>query len=166
MLATIHARLISLALIVAVPLVMATLFVIERMATEQSAAQRNTLTATTRALASAMDAELAKYAVLGHSLGTSILLDQANLQEFHRTASQAAAHLPGAWVVLADAEGKQLLNTRRNFGEPLPMVTPLKSHQLALQTGTDQIGGVEIGPVVQRPARTFHSRNNRGSNRL
>lgn len=141
-----------LALIGAVPLVAATLLVIDHLATEQSKAQRDMLEATTRALAAAVNAEYEKYAVLGHSLRTSVLLDQGNLQEFYQRALQAASDLPGAWVVLANAEGQQLLNTRRKFGDPLPMVVPLESHRQALKTGLDQLGGVEIGPVVQRPA--------------
>ena len=46
-----------LTLIVAIPLVAANLFVINRLAAEQSAAQKETLVATTRALAAAVDAD-------------------------------------------------------------------------------------------------------------
>jgi hypothetical protein len=78
MLATIRVRLILLALIVAIPLVAANLFVIDRLASEQAEAQKHTLIATTRALAAAVDAELKKYAVVGHSLATSVPLEEGN----------------------------------------------------------------------------------------
>ena len=60
--------------------------------------------------------------------------------------------LTGAWVVVADVQGQQLVNTLRAFGETLPMVVPLEVHRRALQTGSDQIGGAQVGPVAQRPA--------------
>jgi hypothetical protein len=78
MLAAIRVRLILLTLIVAVPLVAANLFVINRLALEQLEAQKQTLIATTRALSAAVDAELNKYAVVGRSLGTSVLLEERN----------------------------------------------------------------------------------------
>ena len=152
MLAAIRVRLILLTLIVAIPLIAANLFVINRLASEQSEAQKQTLIATTRALAAAVDAELKKYAVVGRSLGTSVPLEERNFERFHRQALEASAPLPGAWVVVADVQGQQLVNTLRVFGEKLPMVVPLEVHRRALQTGIEQIGGVLVGPVVQRPA--------------
>ena len=50
-------------LIVAIPLIAATFFVIERLADAQLKAQEQTLISSTRAIAAAVDAELKKYAV-------------------------------------------------------------------------------------------------------
>ena len=152
MLAAIRVRLILLALIIAVPLVAANLFVIDRLASEQSEAQKQLLFATTRALAAAVDAELQKYVVVGHSLGTSVLLAERNFARFHKQALEAAGALPGAWVVVADVGGQQLVNTLRAFGDKLPMVVPMEAHRQALQTGVGQIGDVLVGPVAARPA--------------
>jgi hypothetical protein len=109
----------------------ANLFVIGRLAAEQSAAREETLLATTRALAAAVDAELKKYVVVGHSLGTSAPLEERNYARFNTQATQAVAQLPGAWVVVADVEGQQLVNTLRVFGEKLPMVVPMDIHARA-----------------------------------
>ena len=152
MLAAIRVRLTLLALIIAVPLVAANLFVIDRLAYEQSEAQKQLLFATTRALAAAVDAELKKYVVVGNSLGTSVPLAERNFARFHQQAIAATAPLPGAWVVVADVQGQQLANTLRTFGDKLPMVVPMEVHRQALQTGVEQIGGVLAGPVAARPA--------------
>jgi hypothetical protein len=109
-----------LTLIVAIPLVAANFFVIGRLAAEQSAAQKETLVATTRALASAVAAELKKYAVVGYSLATSEPLQERNFERFRKQAMEAVTELPGAWVVVADIQGQQLVNTLRPFGETLP----------------------------------------------
>lgn len=152
MLATIRQRLFLLFLIIAIPLIVANLFVINRLATTQSEAQKVSLVGTTRALAAAVDAELKKYAVLGYSLATSVTLEDDNLERFRAQALDAVKNLPGTWVVVADAPGQQLLNSLRPFGDQLPHVVPLAVHQRAFESGTDQIGGVQIGPVARRPA--------------
>ena len=146
---TIRGRLILFVLIVAVPLVAATLFAMGWLASQQSEAQKQTLLATTRALAAAVDAELKKYVAVGHALGTSVLLEERNFERFHRQAREASASLPGAWIVLADVQGQQILNTLRGFGERLPLVVPIEAHHRAMQTGVEQVGGV-LGPVAQR----------------
>ena len=150
MLATVRARLILLTLIVAIPLVAANLFLIGRLTAEQSTAQRESLVATTRALAAAVDAELKTYIVVGYALRTSVLLELANFERFHRQASEAVSELPGAWVVVADVEGQQLVNTLKTYGDMLPSVAPLDVHQQVLRTGAYQVGDVAIGPVAQR----------------
>lgn len=152
MLATIRNRLILLVLIIAVPLIAANLFVINRLAAGQSAAQKETLVGTTRALASAVDAELKKYAVLGYSMATSTSIVEGNFQRFHARATEALKELPGAWVVVADAKGQQIVNTLRPYGTILPYVFPLHVHQRVLESLTSDTGDVGVGPVAQRPA--------------
>ena len=152
MLATIRVRLILLVLIIAVPLIVANLFVINQLASGQSDAQKETLVGTTRALASAVDAELKKYAVLGYSMATSTSLEEGNFERFHARATDAVKELPGSWVAVADIQGQQLVNTLRPFGAKLPYVIPLDVYQRALATRTSEVGDVGIGPVAQRPA--------------
>lgn len=152
MFATIQVRLLLLVFIVAIPLVLANLFVIDRLAAGQAAAQKETLVGTTRALAAAVDAEMSKYAVLGYSLATSASLDIGDLERFQKEGTEAVSRLPGAWVVVADVKGQQLANTLRPFGQKLPGVVPLEIHQKALVGGKDEISGLQIGPVAQRLA--------------
>lgn len=149
---TIRLRLILLVLIVAVPLILATLLVIERLADAQWKTQEQTLVSSTRAIAAAVEAELNKYVTLGHALGTSEYLQTGNFGQFAQQAKRAAAHLPGCWVIVSNVEGQQLVNTLRTFGEPLPAVEPLQVHQRAFQTRMPEVGDIAIGPVSKRPA--------------
>ena len=151
MLATIRLRLILLVLIVAVPLIAATLVVVERLADAQSQAQEQTLIASTRAIAAAVDAELKKHAAVGHALTTSVPLQSGDFAQFAKQAASAINQLPGAWVVVADVEGQQVVNTLRPFGEPLPMVEPLEIHRRAFETATYQVSDIVPGPVARRP---------------
>ncbi len=68
--------------------------------------------------------------------------------------AQAFVESFGAHVILADAAGRMLFNTRRPYGEALPgLPTPAgrNAAQLALETGKPQIGDLAIGSVVQVP---------------
>ena len=148
---TIRLRLLSLVLIVAIPLIAATFFVIERLADAQLKAQEQTLISSTRAISAAVEAEIKKYAFVGYALGTSVPLQAGDFAQFAQQVRSATAHLPGTWVVVANVEGQQLVNTLRPFGEPLPFVAPLDIHYLAFQTRMFQVGDIVIGPAAKRP---------------
>lgn len=152
MFSTIRLRLILLVLIVALPTIGATLLVIERFADAQTKAQEQTLISATRALAAAIDAELKKYVTLGHALGTSNYLQTGDFVQFAIQAKNATSQLSGSWVVVANNDGQQLVNTLRPYGVSLPSVVPLDLHYRALQTRMYQVGDILIGPVAKRPA--------------
>jgi len=66
------------------------------------------------------------------SLSTSRLLKRGDLATFYREASEAKA-FSGTDIVVRDAAGQQLLDTRAPFGTPLPKVD-LQSDRMAAQT--------------------------------
>lgn len=148
---TIRLRLLSLVLIVAIPLIAATFFVIERLADAQLQTQEQTLISSTRAIAAAVEAELKKYASVGYALGTSVPLQVGDFSQFAKQAESATAQLPGSWVVVAGVSGQQLINTLRPFGEPLPLIAQMDIHRLAFQTRMFQVGDIVMGPVTKRP---------------
>ena len=152
MFSTIRSRLFLLVLIVAVPLVAATLLVIEKFAASELNAQEQTLLSATHAIAAAVEAEIKKYVSVGYALGTSVSLQIGDFETFATQAKTATEQLPGSWVVVANVEGLQLVNTLKPFGENLPPIAPLYVHELALTTRTFQVGDIVIGPVAQRPA--------------
>ena len=98
------------------------------------------------------NSEVQKYAAIGYSLGASELLDADDFSRFHAVALRALATMPGSWVVVADVEGQQLLNTLRNYNDTLPKVVPLDTHMRAMSTGLKQVGDSQIGPVALRQA--------------
>ncbi|WP_168202894.1 MULTISPECIES: sensor histidine kinase [unclassified Tardiphaga] len=152
MLSSIRTRLLLTILIIAVPLIGTSVAIFYRLAAVQIEDQKQTLVATTRALAAAVDAEIKKYAAIGFSLGASELLDSKDFYRFRTVALQALSKLPDAWAVVADEDGQQLLNTLRGYEDILPKVEPLDAHKRAMKTGLEQVGDAIIGPVAKRPA--------------
>ena len=74
---------------------------------------------TARALALALDRELARRESILRTLAGSVSLAEGNLERFHAHASSVAKELDVA-VILSDLEGRQLVNTRIPYGRALP----------------------------------------------
>ncbi|HEX2553891.1 MAG TPA: ATP-binding protein [Microvirga sp.] len=72
--------------------------------------------------------------------------DQPDLAGFHRLATRFQGELP-LWhrIILADRDGRQLVNTGVAFGTPLPRITDTASHERAVATAAPVIGDV-VGP--------------------
>ena len=109
----------------------------------------------TRALMTAVDAELRGSIATLLALATSRNLERADLAAFHEEASRVLAAQP-TWlnVSLALPSGQQLVNTGRTFGAQLPVVSEMASVERALKTLRPAIGDVSIGLVTQRPGVT------------
>ncbi|MCD6078068.1 MAG: putative histidine kinase, hybrid, partial [Ramlibacter sp.] len=76
----------------------------------------------TRALSLVVDREIARRAALVRTLSSSPSLRLESLETFYQYAKTIAPD-PSTVVVLADLDGRQLLNTRRSFGDTsLPRV--------------------------------------------
>ena len=76
--------------------------------------------AITRALSAAVDAELAVTQAALTVLATSVHLRRDDLAAFHVQASEVSRRLGFTNIIVTDRTGRQLLNTFRAFGEPLP----------------------------------------------
>jgi diguanylate cyclase (GGDEF)-like protein len=105
-----------------------------------------------RALAQAVDSRWVVVQTLAQALATSNVLRSGDLAAFHRRARElVAASGVGTSVVLTDERGRQLLNTLRPYGEPLPPHgnPELVAHVFA--TGRPVISDVYTGGVSRRP---------------
>jgi signal transduction histidine kinase/ActR/RegA family two-component response regulator len=115
-----------------------------------------------RALASAVDAELGRSLAVLQGLAIGPALDTGDLQRYHQSMMRALGTRPD-WltITLADASGRQLLNTRRPYGEPLPMVLELPSLHQAVRTRSPVVGALTRGPggEIAVPARVPVVRN-------
>jgi signal transduction histidine kinase len=78
-----------------------------------------------RAMSIALDSELQGYTSALRVLTHSAHLGSGDLARFYEQAQRVRAEQP-TWgtIVLADAEGRQLINLRMPFGAPLPHVAP------------------------------------------
>jgi hypothetical protein len=117
---------------------------------ERDRLMRDSMT-TARALMAAVDAELAGVRSALLALATSPHLSSANLAAFHAQAQAALKDQSFANIVLIEENGRQVVNTFRRFGEPLPASGNPPELQRIFQTGEPVITDLFIGPLVQQP---------------
>src|SRR5579871_5067368 len=117
---TINMRLIAIVLTLAVPLNILVVVVIWRLASAATEAQRTSLLYSAGSIAAALDAELGKYVALGQVLSHDPALQEDRLDAFESQLRRALSSLPNVSVIVADLEGRQLLNTEAAHGQPLP----------------------------------------------
>ncbi|HXZ91477.1 MAG TPA: diguanylate cyclase [Burkholderiales bacterium] len=107
--------------------------------------------ATARAMVHAIDRELVAITAAAQVLATSNRAQAGDLQGFYPQAEQVAALRIGRNVVLSDTDGRQLLNTLRKPGEPLPMHGNLAQLRRVVQTRQPLVSDLYIGGVLERP---------------
>ena len=99
----------------------------------------------TRALSTAIDAELGRSVAVLRAIALGPALQSRDMKRYHQTLVRILATRPD-WVTitLADPAGNQLANARRAFG-PLPKVLDLPSLEEAVRTGAPFIGRLSKG---------------------
>ena len=112
--------LVSLVLALIVPGVLGLLALLYQIYRDDLSRSHKDTLLTARAMTQAVDAELGRARTLALSLATSSHLAVSDLAGFHRRA-QALLQTEdiASNVVLSNAQGQQVLNTLRPFGEPL-----------------------------------------------
>ena len=110
----------------------------------------------TRALATAVDAELGRSIAVLKGLAIGPALDTGDLARYHQSMRRVLETRPD-WIsiTLADPTGQQLANTRLQFGDPLPMVLDLPTHQETVRTKRPLVGALLPSPasVIALPVR-------------
>ena len=122
---SISARLILLVLALALPLNLIIVGVIWDLVQRANEVQRTSLLYAARSIAAGVDAELGKYVALAEALSRSPALLDDNLDAFEAEARRAFPAGGDAWVLIADVDGQQLINTGAQPGKPLPRRNPL-----------------------------------------
>jgi hypothetical protein len=115
---SIAARVTAITLTLAVPLNLVIAAVIWHLSKAAGEAQRASLLYTAQSVAAAVDAKLDRYSALARSLSRSPALLDDNLAVFEAEARRAF-DTPDAWILVADLEGQQLINTGRPPGQRL-----------------------------------------------
>ena len=148
---SISGRLILLVLGLALPLNLVIVGVIWDLVQRANEVQRTSLLYAARSIAAGVDAELGKYAALAEALSRSPTLLDDNLDAFEVEARRAFPPGGDAWVLVANLDGQQLINTRAQPGKPLPRRNPLgmEAQQRALATGSIVVSDVLRGNVAQ-----------------
>ncbi|MGZ8313736.1 MAG: ATP-binding protein [Telluria sp.] len=91
-----------------------------------------------------IDADLGRAEAVLQVLANSHALAAGDFERFYREATLANAG-SGAWIILYDKSGQQLVNTRRAWGSPLPIrPDPEKGGEL-LASGKTSVSGLSWG---------------------
>ncbi|HEY5897813.1 MAG TPA: ATP-binding protein [Burkholderiales bacterium] len=104
----------------------------------------------TRALSTAVDAELQRSISVLEALASAPSLERGDLRAF-REAVQRMMQNNAGWltVILADRSGRQVFNTRFPLGSELPMIIERDSFEAILQLQRPVIGNLARGPGTQ-----------------
>lgn len=109
---------------------------------------------TARAMISVVDRDLATIESSMVALATSPYLAAGNFQAFYKQAQSMLANQTTQHdinIALLDIKGRQYINTRRQFGKPLPTHSRFVGMQAIYETGKPVISDVFVGEVTQRP---------------
>ena len=145
-----------IALAAVLPLVALAVYVGDRDARSEREALRTALMSSARSLAAAVDREIDKHIAVAVTLTHSRPLREGQLAEFQVQAKEALSFLPGANLIVADANGQQLLNVSRAQSDALP-VRPSSNIELqrrAFATGQPQVSDIFVGRRTGRPIAT------------
>ena len=149
---TIGARLALIVIALALPLNLLGVSVVDRVVNAANEAQRTSLLYAARSVAAGLDAQLDRYIVLAKFLASSPHLLEDDLGEFEAEARRAFASVTDSWVIVADLDGRQIMNTASKARQPLPQRTPLgiAAQKRALETHSIQVSDVRVGLVSDK----------------
>jgi PAS domain S-box-containing protein len=146
-------RLTLIVLAVAIPMLLLSTAIVWRLAAHARDQSRDAILYSSRPIMSTVDAQLGKYMAAVQALAVSPALKAPDLAGFREEAEQALPSLSGAWVTLADAQGRQLVNTLVSTPAPAP---PLSEDERtaeirALEARRMQVSDVLVGSVAKFP---------------
>jgi signal transduction histidine kinase len=121
---------------------------------ERVAALRN-LEDRARAIALIINSDLASAEASLQALSTSNRLASRDLAGFYQQA-KSLDRVDGAWTVLLDAEGQQLINTAVPFGTPLPSPVARPRAQQVLRTQSTLVSDLILGPLTGKLVTTVN----------
>jgi len=147
-------HLILLTLATVVPVVLfAVGLIIYHTRLERSSLERG-MRDTARALALALDRDVNDIKTGVETLAGSQYLDgRVDLAHFYEEAATISKGL-GAWAVLSDPSGRQVLNTSRPLGSalPIPTLASLEMMKSVAASRTTFVSNIFIGTVSRQPA--------------
>jgi signal transduction histidine kinase len=149
--------LLWLALACWLPAVVGTIVLFVHMYQDGRAQLEKTTIATARALTQIVDAELMRAQAVALALSTSNFLSNNDFAAFHDRASVLLQTTGiGMNVVLSDENGRQIVNTLRPFGEPLPLRANMEQVRRVFASGKPSISDIFISRVTGSPVMAIY----------
>ena len=118
--ATFGSYLVALVMLAVVPLILIAALLLWRQTYLQRHAFEKSLLQTAQALSVAVDRQLYADRVMLETLANSPLLERGEFAAFYELCRRAIEQRGGLFISLFDAKGRQIFNTLRPMGEPLP----------------------------------------------
>lgn len=147
---SIRARLVWLVFAVIAPSLAFALYTTYSVYQSQSVRIAQSMNGTTRAVALAVDRELARYGTIVSTIAANPSLVQGDLRTFHARLQQTVQPL-GAGVTVFDPDGIPLIDTEHPYGFPLPM--PPSFPRLA---SIGEMPLLDVSPLFRDPlSRTY-----------
>lgn len=150
---SVRQRLALMVFVIALPMLLLCGAIVWQLVEHQRNADRQAFMYAAQSTLTAVDALLGRYITLADALATSPSLQADDAAGFRTQAERALPGLPGAWVVLADPRGQELVNTFMPAGEQLPRISPpvQEDEARAFATRRPQFTDVIFGRIVKIP---------------
>lgn len=144
-------QLLLLVLSVLVPSFLAAAWAVWYVYENEQAKQETSLRETARGFAMIVDSELKIREVTLHTLANAPVLETGDLNAFYSFAKRMAP-TPESTIILKDEQGRQLLNTRRPLGAPLPTTSTTNIESLRKAKGATEtiVSDLFLAQVAKR----------------
>lgn len=149
-----------LAFCIVIPIALCCGLALNLLRSAQSASAIGRVEESARLTALMIDSDIDRAQAVLKTLAHSHALAQNNLAEFYHEASQANAG-SGAWIILYDRDGHQLVNTRVPYGAILATRADPQSVTRMIASGKGQVSGLKWGValndnfvIVEAPIRS------------
>jgi len=145
-------RLLLLAASGLLPLVIVLGWGLDHLVQERRGDAEDSVLELSRALATAVDAEMHSVMTLLQHMGTSDELEQADMRAFRLTAKRTAEQLGWIHASLADSEGRVLFRTDETYGASDPVSVEPMSLTRAIETKVPVVSQVIESPKLKSSA--------------
>jgi signal transduction histidine kinase len=152
--ATIGSYLVALVMLAVIPLMLIAGLLIWRQSVLQRNAFEKSLLQTAQALSLAVDRQLGADRVMLETLSHAASLERGDVAAFRALCARVIGERGGLFISLFDADGKQIFNTLRPLGEPLP--TPFE-HQAPPDPDKPPVGDPSALQEVLRTGKPVNS---------
>lgn len=142
--APIGAYLVALAAGIALPLLIFVAYLMLELESNEREILANETAEDAQLIARSVDRELQDMATTLRLLVTSRELEAGDLRAFHNR-TQNSLRSNSLYVIVVDASGQQLLNTRVPFGTQLGKIANIESLETTLRSGVTEVSNVFFG---------------------